>query len=189
MGKTNNIKIINRAFFRFFVYGALLSFGEVAWYTVLRIGRKLPFFIKFIFSYNWLVDPRLDLENIWNVPIYTMFGQTSLWMVLVYGIVCLFGVERAYKKIKKWHWVYRGLIYTLIIMVMECFLGWILYWITGYSIWYYDDGGLTILKYTSLAITPLWFMLALLSENFMHIIDKLTRVKKENETLKKNTNK
>lgn len=99
-------------------------------------------------------------------------------MFFVYGSIALFGLETAYHHIKKWHLLWRGLVYMVVILAMECATGWVLVFLTGYEIWYYADRW-AILRYTSLAIAPMWFLLGLLSENFIHIIDKLTRVKIE----------
>ncbi|MCP4129696.1 MAG: hypothetical protein GY754_01650 [bacterium] len=172
-------KRIRRAIFRFMIYGSLLIAGEVAFYTVTKIGRAMPEFISWLFQFQWLVDPRLGLDHIWNVadvPIKVLYGQASLWMFFVYGSIGLFGVEAAYDKIKNWHWIIRGSIYMVIILFMECTWGWILLGVTGYSIWYYE-GVLSIFKYTSLAIAPMWFIVGLLSENLVRLIDKLTEVK------------
>ena len=172
-------KKIRRAFFRFFVYGSLFIAGEVAFYTITKIGRAMPEFISWLFQYQWLVDARLDLFNIWKTPIIVLYGQASLWMFFVYGSIGLFGIEPVFKKIKNWNIVFRGLIYMLVILFMECLWGWILKWLTGYEIWYYE-GTLEILRYTSLAIAPMWFIVGLLSENFINIIEKLTFLKQQN---------
>ncbi|MBN2511236.1 MAG: hypothetical protein JXB03_13230 [Spirochaetales bacterium] len=175
----NSMQIVNRALFRFLIYGAIGTIGEVGFYTVLKIGRTLPPFLSWIFSYHWLVDPRLGLNQMWEVPIRTLYGQASLWMYLVYGAVCLFGLERSYRHIRHWPVLVRALLYGLVILVMECALGWVLRALVGYDIWYYDDGPLTIFRYTSFAVLPMWCIVGLFSENFFHIIDKLTRVKNE----------
>ncbi len=172
---------IRRALFRFAIYGSLLVSGEVAFYSLVKIGRRLPDFVAWMFHFQWAVDDRLGLERVWTVPIRTLYGQASLWMFFVYGAIALLGLETAYRRIKKWPWLARGGVYMVVILAMECALGWVLVLTTGYEIWYYADG-LAIFRYTSLAIAPMWFVLGLLSENFMHIIDKLARVKLELRT-------
>lgn len=172
-----------RAAFRFFVYGALLVAGEVAFYTLVKIGRLLPAPADALFQFLWRVDDRLDLGRVWAVPIRTLYGQASLWMFLVYGAIALFGLEAAYRHVKGWNVVARGTVYMLVILSMECATGWVLRALTGYEIWYYADRW-AVLRYTSLAIGPMWFLLGLLSENFLHIIDKLTRVKLELEAVR-----
>jgi hypothetical protein len=174
-------KRFRRALFRFLIYGSLLVAGEVAFYTVVKVGRRLPGFLSWIFQFHWKVDPWLDLCHVWDAPVKVLYGQASLWMFLVYGSIALFGLEPAYHwmKGKGWPMPARGAVYMAIILAMECATGWILRALTGWDIWYYEDGALTILKYTSLAIAPMWFILGLVSENFIHVIDKLTRVKGE----------
>jgi hypothetical protein len=172
-------KIFNKKFqqavFRFIVYGSILVFGEIVFYNITKIGRTLPFWANWLFRYQWLVDPRLELNHIWDVPMKVLYGQASLWMFIVYGTIALFGVENAYKKLLKWNWFVRGCIYMVIILVMECAWGWILLWITGYDIWYYE-GILAVFKYTSLAIAPMWFIVGLLSENIIKFVYKLDEV-------------
>lgn len=170
---------LRRAAFRFFVYGSILVAGEVAFYTIVKVGLLLPSWISWLFAFHWRVDPALALDHVWDVPVRSLYGQASLWMFFVYASICLFGLEPAYRRIKRWPMVARGLVYMLVILAMECASGWVLVALTNLEIWYYADGPLTVLRYTSLAIAPMWFVVGLLSENFMHIVDKLTRVKLE----------
>ena len=72
--------------------------------------------------------------------------------------------------------ILRGLAYMLIILFIECLSGWILKWMTGYDIWYYADH-YHIFRYTSWAIAPMWFIVGLLSENFMNLVMKYSEVK------------
>lgn len=174
---------VRRAAFRFFVYGSLLVAGEVAFYTVVKVGRLLPRPICDLFQFVWLVDPSLELGRVWAVPIKSLYGQASLWMFFVYGAIALFGLETAYHRVRAWPWLLRGLLYAAVILAMECATGWILLAVTGLRIWYYADR-FAILTFTSLAIAPLWFVLGLMAENFHHIIDKLTRVKGELERVR-----
>lgn len=171
-------KRISRAVFRFCMYGAIMMLTEIAFYNVTRIGRTIPI-IEYLFRFQWLVDVgRVNINVMWDVPILSLYGQSSLWMFFVFGAIVLFGVERAYKFFhkKKVPWFVRGFVYMVVILVGECSTGWILFWLTGYKIWYYA-GPLNILRYTSLAIAPIWFISGLVSENFFHIIFKLSRLK------------
>lgn len=60
---------IRRAAFRFVVYGSLLVAGEVAFYTCVKVGRRMPELVAWLFQFSWAVDTRLDLGRIWVVPI------------------------------------------------------------------------------------------------------------------------
>ncbi|MBN2719459.1 MAG: hypothetical protein JXX14_26645 [Deltaproteobacteria bacterium] len=174
-GSPYSIKAIRRAVFRFCVYGAILVFGEVAFYTITKVGREIPL-LQVIFEYQWCVDDRLHLSAIWDTPISVLYGQASLWMFFVYAAICLFGIEPVYKKIHRRNIFLRGLTYMCIVLVMECITGWILFFITGYRIWYYS-GTLSIFTFTSLAIAPMWFVVGLMSENFIHLVAKLNLTK------------
>ena len=171
-------KWARRGFFRFCVYGAIMLMVEIFFYNITRIGRKIPV-VEIFFHFQWLVDVgrNVNLNDMWDVPIVSLYGQASLWMFPVYGFIVLFGVEWAYKTFReKLPWFVRGLIYMVIILSLECATGWALYAITGHKIWYYK-GPLNILRYTSLAIAPIWFISGLMAENFFHIIFKLSRLK------------
>ncbi len=171
-------KKISRAVFRFCMYGAIMMLTEIAFYNMTRIGRKIPI-IEIFFRFKWLVDVGpVDINVMWYVPIRSLYGQSSLWMFFVFGAIVFFGVERVYKVFhkKKVPWFIRGFIYMVVILVGECSTGWILFWLTGYKIWYYA-GPLNILTYTSLAIAPIWFITGLVAENFFHIIFKLSKLK------------
>lgn len=170
-------KRLRQALFRFCVYGALLVAGEVGFYTLTKTGRLVPL-LRFLFQYDWEVDARLALHHIWDVPVTTLFGQASLYMFLVYGAICVAGLEPAYRAMKKKDFplILRGLVYMAIILFMECSLGWILRFATGYDIWYYRGPG-TLFRYTSLAIAPIWFICGLVSENVIGVIDALDDLK------------
>ena len=163
---------IKRALFRFTIYGSLCIAGEVAFVTIIKLGRLTPDWINWLFQYQFFPDPRLGLDGIWQAATVAGYGQSSLWMFLVFGSGGLFGLEFAYNKIKNWFWLFRGLIYMVIILAFECVWGWIFFYITGYQIWYYV-GTLTILTFTSLAIAPMWFMVGLLSENIVKIVERV----------------
>lgn len=170
-------KRARQALFRFCIYGALLVAGEVAFYSITKIGRAIKP-VAFLFQYQWLVDCRLDLYHIWEVEIHTFFGQASLYMFFVYATICVFGLEPAYRFMKKKDVpiLLRGIVYMFIILALECALGWVLVWLTGYRIWYYRGPG-TIWTYTSWAIAPMWFICGLISENVINLIDSLDELK------------
>jgi UDP-2,3-diacylglucosamine pyrophosphatase LpxH len=170
-------KRIRQAFFRFCIYGALLVAGEVGFYTLTKIGRSIPL-VAWLFRYDWEVDATLKLHHIWEVPVQTFFGQASLYMFIVYGAICIFGLEPAFRMMKKKDFpiILRGLVYMAIILFMECSLGWILKFVTGYDIWIYYGPG-TLFTYTSWAIAPMWFVCGLVSENVISLIDSFDEMK------------
>ncbi len=170
-------KRARQGLFRFCIYGALLVAGEVAFYTITKIGRAIPQ-ISFLFQYQWLVDDELKLNHIWDVKIYTLFGQASLYMFFVYATICVFGLEPAYRFMKKKDVpiLIRGIVYMFIILSLECALGWVLVWLTGIKIWYYAGPG-ELFTYTSWAIAPMWFICGLISENVINLINSFDEFK------------
>ena len=174
MVRDDRLARVRQAAFRFTVYGSIMVFGEVVFYTITRVGRVLPGWVSWLFQYQWLIDARLDLGHIWATPIRALYGQASLWMLPVYGSIGLFGIEPVYRRVRGWLWPLRGALYMLIILSMECLWGWILRWITGYDIWYYE-GPLTILRYTSLAIAPMWFIVGFFSEGIVRLVGRSGR--------------
>ncbi len=169
-------KKVRRGIFRYIVFGGIMITAEVAFYSITKIGRQLPEFLNWLFQYGWLVDDALKINHIWDIPVKTFYGQASLWMFFVYATIFVFGLEPMYNRMKNVKWYFRGLVYMFIINSMECLTGWILVWSTGYEIWYYIDP-LNILRYTSLAISPMWFIVGLVSERFIDIIQRLTEMK------------
>src|SRR5216683_7705338 len=87
--------------FRFTSYGVFGMAGELFWYTLARVCRQLPL-LRWLFSFEWRVDPRLGLEHVWHVPLRTLYGQCSLWMFPVYAL-CMIGiVEPFYRRFAHW---------------------------------------------------------------------------------------
>lgn len=170
-------KRFRQGLIRLCIYGAILIAGEVFFYTLSKTGRLIPV-IKYLFAFNWRVDEALQLNHIWDLPIYTFYGQASLYMFFVYGLICVLGLEPAYRWMKKKDVPYliRGILYMIIILAMEWALGWILYWATGLKIWYYDDWG-SFPIFTSFAIAPMWYICGLISEIVINVFDTFDNMK------------
>lgn len=150
--------------FRFIIYGMTGVFAEVCQYTIVKIGKAVPL-LEWAFRYHWKVDDRLQLNTIWEVPWYTFYGQCSLWMFPVYGFAILLVLERVFKLSKTLNliWIVRGALYSVAIMFFELITGFIVSWITGYRIWYYDDTG-NIFHMTSVYLFFVWFVTGLFAE-------------------------
>ena len=170
-----SFKAFKRALFRYCVYGSLLVFGEVSFYTIVKIGRMVPL-LKELFVFQWAVDTKLNLGAVWETPVKVLYGQASLWMFFVYASIAVFGLEPAYKRLRNRNIFLRGFVYMVIILAMECATGRLLLFLTGYEIWYYA-GPLSLFRYTSLAIAPMWFIVGLMSENFINLVAKLNQTK------------
>ena len=148
--------------FRFTLYAVLGIALEVGLYPTARAGREIPI-IKYLFQFDWQVDPRLGLSGPWYTPLKVLFGQSSLWMIPVYVLPSL-TIEQCYRRgMFKWHWWLRAPIYGFIIMFFEWWTGLALKAITGYAIWMYTDAG-NVMEMTSFYIWPIWMLAGLTIE-------------------------
>ncbi|TYQ16189.1 UNVERIFIED_CONTAM: hypothetical protein Cloal_2711 [Acetivibrio alkalicellulosi] len=162
---------------RFFFYGMIGVFSEVCYYSIVRIGRMIPI-INLAFKTEWRTDESLGLNAIWDTPWYVFFGQCSLWMLPVYGVCSMLVIEKLYRYSCRHdlHWIFRGTMYSISIIIFELIAGYILWWITGYQIWYYSDAG-NIFKMTSIFLFFVWFVAGMLVE-FIYIEFAANRVSK-----------
>lgn len=150
------------AAFRFFLYGALGVFLEVFFYTAVRLGREVPV-VRWLFAFDWRVDPALGLDGAWHAPLAALFGQSSLWMLPVYALPA-FTIELLYRKrLFAWPRLARAAVYGLTIMAWELATGAALHRLTGYAIWEYRDA-LNVLGWTTFAILPIWMFSGILIE-------------------------
>ncbi len=139
--------------FRFAVYGFLGCALEIFFYNLVRNARRVPV-LEYLFQFQWRVDDRLGLNGIWETAPVALYGQCSLWMFLVYAVAS-FSIEWVYRNFPGLHVGARALAYGLIIFLWEWASGWLLFWGTGYRIWYYADPG-NFFQMTSFFILPLW---------------------------------
>jgi hypothetical protein len=147
--------------FRFFIYGLAGVALEIFFYNLVRNLRPVPV-LGLLFQFDWQVDKSLDLGAIWNVPAISLYGQCSLWMFFVYGIAS-FCIEFAYRNGSDIPWPARAIIYGFIIFFWECISGWLLFWGTGYEIWFYADRG-NFFRMTSWFILPIWCITGMIVE-------------------------
>ncbi|MBK9035610.1 MAG: hypothetical protein IPL61_30855 [Myxococcales bacterium] len=163
------------AVFRYTLYAVLGIALEVALYTIARTGRAIPV-VKYLFQFDWQVDPRLGLDGPWHTPLEVLFGQSSLWMIPVYVLPAA-TIERIYNAgVFKWPWWLRAPIYGLLIMLFELTTGLALKALTGYAIWEYLDAG-NVLEMTSFFILPIWMGAGMLVERiYRELMDPELRV-------------
>ncbi|MBI5545877.1 MAG: hypothetical protein HY901_18465 [Deltaproteobacteria bacterium] len=166
--------------FRYGLYGFLGQGGEVLFYNLVRLGRSIPG-LEVLFRFGWHVDPRLNLEAVWQTPAVVLFGQCSLWMFPVYATAAFCLIEPLYRRTARRPFWLRGLLYSMAIVGFEVVSGHALKAITGYAIWYYDDP-LNVLGMSSLAILPIWFVTGLLVETlYRELMDPTVRKAIEEE--------
>ncbi len=155
---------------RFVLYGFVGISAEVIFYTLVKVGRAVPV-LRWLFMFDWRVDPALNLSAIWDTPVKALFGQCSLWMFPVYAGASMLCVEPVYRKLARRPWILRAWLYGLGILAFEASSGWLLYWLTGFKIWFYDDRA-NVIGMTSLFIGPIWMATGLLVERiYRELID------------------
>lgn len=160
--------------YRFLMYGILCVFLEICYYSLVKILSMVPV-LSGMLSFVWRIDPRLNLETIWDAPLVTLFGQSSLWMFLIYGIIALFIMEPLVKKMADKPWIIRGLVYMCVITCCDIVFGYLARLITGYDIWFNQGAAIPILKYSCVAVQPVWFIFGLMGEKFIVICKALSR--------------
>lgn len=151
------------AIFRFCLYGMVGLSSEIFFYNLVRIARHVPL-LEMLFRFQWRVDDRLPLNDIWDTPIIAGYGQCSLWMFLIYGVACFYFVEAIYRRTFRQHTLLRAVLYGHAILLFEGLSGVLLEKLTGYRIWYYADSGAILWEMTSLYILPIWMVTGLIAE-------------------------
>ena len=84
-------------------------------------------------------------------------------MMAVYAIAAFFLIEPIYRFTYQRPLLLRSALYGIAILLFEAVSGWVLFWITGYKIWFYDDR-FNILGMTSLYILPVWMVTGMIVE-------------------------
>ncbi len=151
------------AIFRFCLYGMVGLSSEIFFYNLVRIARHVPL-LEALFRFQWRVDDRLNLNDIWDAPVITGYGQCSLWMFLIYGVACFYFIEPIYRRLFRQSTLLRAVLYGHAILVFEGLSGVFLEKLTGYRIWYYADSGAILWEMTSLYILPIWMVTGLIAE-------------------------
>lgn len=151
------------AIFRFCLYGMVGLSSEIFFYNLVRIARHVPG-LELLFRFQWRVDDRLPLNDIWDTPVAAAYGQCSLWMFVIYGVACFYFIEAIYRRTFRQHILLRAALYGNAILLFEGLSGLFLEKLTGYRIWYYADSGAILWEMTSLYILPIWMVTGLIAE-------------------------
>jgi hypothetical protein len=161
--KRNKRMKLTFAIFRFCLYGMVGLSSEIFFYNLVRVAQDVPV-LRELFRFQWRVDDRLNLNDIWQTPVIAAYGQCSLWMFLVYAVACFYFVESIYRRLFRQHTLLRAVLYGFAILLFEGLSGVALEKLTGYRIWYYADSGAILWEMTSLFILPIWMVTGLLAE-------------------------
>jgi len=99
----------------------------------------------------------------------TLPGQSNLWMFFIYG--CAVFLEPLHDAIAGWNWMLRGIVWVIVIWIIEYASGSILYNVLGAYPWYYSDR-LAVDGLITLAYAPAWFVAGLIFEKFHRSLDR-----------------
>ncbi len=157
----SGVRKLGYGLFRFAMYGFFGTALEIFFYNLVKVSRGVPV-LEYFFRFDWRVDERLNLAAVWGAPLRSLFGQCSLWMFVVYAVAS-FGIESLYRRMFGMHVITRAVAYGTLILCWECLSGWLLFWLTGYKIWFYADAG-ALFEMTSLYILPVWIVTGLFVE-------------------------
>lgn len=116
-----------------------------------------------IFFTGFMALIRMDL---------TMKGNSYIWMFFIYGLAVF--LEPIHNALRKRNIFLRGLIYTIIIYLVEYASGFLLIQLIGRSPWYYTDEG-SINGLITLSFIPVWFVLGLIFEKAHDYMDVVLR--------------
>ena len=102
-----------------------------------------------------------------------LVGVTNLWMLPIYGFAAI-SFEIVHNNIKVMPWLARGVIYVVLIFIIEYSTGWLIKRIIGVCPWDYTASSkLSINGFIRLDYAPAWFTVGLLFEKAHNIILKL----------------
>ncbi|MCX7711171.1 MAG: putative ABC transporter permease [Clostridia bacterium] len=90
-----------------------------------------------------------------------LIGYSNLWMFFIYGLAVL--LEPIHDIIRSWSWLFRGVIWVVMIWGIEYASGLILFKILGVYPWYYA-GPFAVDGIVNLSFAPAWFVAGLLFE-------------------------
>lgn len=113
---------------------------------------------------GWCIEILFTSINSIKKREFKLIGNTSIWMFPIYGCLCL--LSPIHCLIKKLHWFFRGLLYTIIIFTGEYFSG---KWLRKKNLcpWDYSCSKWNVDKIIRLDYAPLWFLLGLFCERLL----------------------
>lgn len=100
---------------------------------------------------------------------YALIAHTSLWMVLIYGLMAL--NEPVFDILKNKPLIFRGLIYTILIFSVEYLTGHVLRSF-GICPWDYSYSAININGLIRPDYAPLWFLAGLFYERLYFTLSK-----------------
>lgn len=115
-----------------------------------------------------------SIEIVWTGLHSLIFGDivmqayTNLWMFFIYG--CAIFLEPLHDIMKEWRWVFRGVLWVVIIWGIEYTSGTILLNLLGRYPWYYS-GKFAFDNLVRIDYAPAWFVAGLFFERVHKTLD------------------
>lgn len=103
-------------------------------------------------------------------------GFTNLWMFFIYGSAVF--LEPLHDIIRGWRWIYRGLIWVVIIWGMEYTSGFLIGNILGIYPWAYT-GPFAVDGLVRLDFAPAWLVAGLVFERIHYTMDMYQAARKQ----------
>lgn len=107
-------------------------------------------------------------------------AHTYLWMFPIYGLAVF--LEPIHNRLRDRPVILRGVIYTLLIYMIEYLTGWFLESSIGFCPWDYSPNPFSINGYIRLDYAPAWFIASLLFERLHDTLKKIVPLTKTNLT-------
>lgn len=102
---------------------------------------------------------------------FTLEGKSYIWMFFIYGLAVF--IEPIHDRIRDKNFIIRGLIYMVLIYIVELITGSILTLLVGKCPWDYTGiEDKSINSIISIYFIPIWFVLGLILEKVHDILDK-----------------
>lgn len=115
-----------------------------------------------------------SIEIVWTGLHSLIFGDivmqayTNFWMFFIYG--CAIFLEPLHDIMKEWRWVFRGVLWVVIIWGIEYTSGTILLNLLGRYPWYYS-GKFAFDNLVRIDYAPAWFVAGLFFERVHKTLD------------------
>lgn len=103
---------------------------------------------------------------------FTLEGNSYIWMFFIYGLAVF--LEPIHNMLRGKNIILRGIVYMLIIYLVEYVSGYLLQVLIGQVPWYYTGIG-SINGLINLTFIPVWFILGLIYERVHDYLDKILK--------------
>lgn len=104
-------------------------------------------------------------------------GYSFLWMIPIYGLLVF--MEPVSRGLSPLPWPVRGMIYVLVLWIMEYLTGFLIKKISGFCPWDYSASRFNLHGYVRFDFFPFWFAFMMMAEGLSRKLILLTPALKE----------